>query len=171
MTPSWDLLLTVFFIIGIAYGMMLQREKSVVTLISAYVALVLTQLLSGPVGQFFTGERAIASFFISQDVSPFAIQAVLFVVLLVLVSTKSGLAGDGGSGGLLSPLEVFSYSFLSTALIASTLLSYMPEATRATIVGQSSMASFLMQYQTYWLLLPVVAILFFGWNRNPILPR
>lgn len=167
MSPSWNLFFTVFFIVGIAYGMMLQRERTVVTLVSIYVALVVTSVLIGPVGQFFIGERTINSFFINSNISPFTIQASLFVGTLVLLVTKSGLSGGRDGSGLLSPLEVFAYSFLNTALIISTLISFMPEESRAAMVSQSSMAAFLVNHHTWWMLLPIGILLFFGWNRSP----
>ena len=53
--PTWDLFLILFFIIGVAYGFILQRDKTVITLISVYVALVITQVLTLPIQEFFAG--------------------------------------------------------------------------------------------------------------------
>ena len=168
-TPSWNLFFIVFFIVGIAYGMMLQRERTVVTLVSIYVSLVLTNLLNDPIAKFFTGERTINSFFISSQVSPFTIKAGIFVLVLILMITKSGLSGGTDGRGLLSPVEVFLYSFLNTALIITTIMSFMPDEARASMIHQSSMASFLASHHTWWLLLPIAILIFFGWNRNPLL--
>ncbi|MBI2589771.1 hypothetical protein HYW32_01985 [Candidatus Berkelbacteria bacterium] len=166
MTPSWDLFLTILFIVGIAYGMMLQRERTVVTLVAVYVALVITQVLTAPISQFFAGEKTINSFFVSSQVSPFTIQASLFIGLMILVITKGGLNGDRGTG-LLSPFEVFVYSFLNTALIVTTLLSFLPDEARAAMMTQSSMVAFLVNHHTWWLALPIASLIFFGWNRHP----
>ncbi len=169
MTPSWDLLITIFFIVGIAYGMMLQRERAVVTLLAIYVALVVTQILTEPVSQFFLGEKTIRSFFIDGNVSPFTLQTGLFVLTLIVVSSKSSVEGDRGTGGLLAPIEVFVYSFLNTALVATTILSFLPDGVRGDLLTHSSMAAFLASHHTAWLLLPIAAIVFFGWNRRPFL--
>ena len=169
MAPSWNLFFIVFFIVGIAYGMMLQRERTVVTLVSIYVALVLTNLLNDPISKFFVGERTINSFFISSHVSPFTLKAGIFVLVLVLMITKSGLSGGSDGRGLLSPVEVFLYSFLNTALIVTTIMSFMPAEASASMIGQSSMAAFLAHHHTWWLLLPIACLIFFGWNRNPFL--
>lgn len=170
MNPSWDLFLTIFFVVGIAYGMMLQRERTVVTTVAIYVSLVLTSLLTEPVSGFFTGETTISSFFVNSSVSPFTIQAALFIGFIILIQTKSGLSGESGRG-LLSPVEVFSYSFLNTALIVSTLIAFLPEESRAAMLEQSNMASLITRYETWWIILPVVALVFFGWNRNPFTNR
>lgn len=169
MTPSWNLFFIVFFIVGIAYGMMLQRERTVVTLVSIYVALVLTNLLNDPISKFFVGERTINSFFISSQVSPFTLKAGIFVLVLVLMITKSGLSGGSDGRGLLSPVEVFLYSFLNTALIITTIMSFLPDAASANMIQQSTMAAFLTHHHTWWLLLPFACLIFFGWNRHPFL--
>ena len=146
---------------------MLQRERTVVTTVAIYVSLVLTNLLTAPVSGFFTGETTISSFFVNLNASPFMIQAGIFVAVLLLVQMKSGLSGGRDGTGLLSPVEVFSYSFLNTALIVSTIISFLPDHTRATMVGNSNMAAFLVNNHTWWVLLPVAALVFFSWNRNP----
>ncbi len=168
MSPSWDLFLTIFFIVGIAYGMMLQRERTVVTTVAIYVSLVLTSLLTEPVSGFFTGETTISSFFVNLNASPFVIQAGIFVAVILLVQMKSGLSGGRDGTGLLSPFEVFSYSFLNTALIVTTLISFLPEEARASMIEQSNMAGFLASHHSWWIILPVAALVFFSWNRNPL---
>lgn len=168
MTPSWDLFLIIFFIVGTAYGMMMQRERAVATTLSIYVGLVFTQLFTQPVGQFFAGERTINSFFVNTSVSPFSIQAAIFLGTVILVTTKSGIVSGRDSGGsLLSPFEVMAYAFLNTALMVTTILSYMPAEARTSIIEQSKMASYLAHYHTAWLILPIAALIFFGWNRRP----
>lgn len=168
-TPTWDLFLTIFFIGGTAYGMLMQRERTVVTTVSIYAAMVITTMLSDPVSAFFAGERTLmGAFFIRSSASPFMIQAGLFMVLLAILIAKSGLTSSNGNS-LLSPFEIFAYSFLNTALITTTLLSFMPEDAISRIVSSSNMAGFLIDYHAWWMLLPVAALIFFGWNRRPLL--
>lgn len=170
-TPTWDLFLTVFFIAGTAYGMLMQRERTIVTMMAIYAAIVVTSLLAEPVSAFFAGERTLmGAFFIRSSASPFMIQAGLFMLILVLIIAKSGLTGAREYGGLLSPFEVFSYSFLNTALVTTTLMSFMPEDAQARIIDSSNMAGFLVDHQTWWLVLPIISLIFFGWSRRPLLP-
>jgi hypothetical protein len=169
LSPSWDLFLIVFFIVGIAYGMMLQRERAVVTTVAIYVALVMVGILTEPISGFFAGENTINSFFVDSQVSPFYIQAGVFIGVIILIQTKSGLSGGREGGGLLSPFEVFSYSFLNTALITTSLISFLPEETRIAMIESSKMAGYLANHHTWWLILPVAALIVFGWNRNPFM--
>lgn len=160
--PSWDLFLTLFFIIGIVYGFILQKDKVVITLISAYVALVVTSILTGPVGDFFAGNKTVANqMFIKSNASPFTISTLVFILTTALVSTKSGLAGKD-SGGILSPIELLGYSFLNTALILSSIISFMPESQQLAFESSSKIARFLIQYHTWWVILPVALLVVTG---------
>ena len=60
--PSWDLAIAVFFLIGMTFGYILQREKIVATLLSVYVALVVTQIFAGNVFEFFLQGLVVAVF-------------------------------------------------------------------------------------------------------------
>lgn len=160
--PTWDLFLTLFFVIGVAYSFLLQKDKVIVTLLSVYVALVLTSVLVAPIGDFFAGDRTILNqLFIKSSASPFTIATVVFALTIILVSTKSGLAGKD-SGGALSPLELLGYSVLNTALILSSILFFMPEAQRDGFDTTSKIAHLLITYRLWILVLPVALLITTG---------
>lgn len=164
--PSWDLFITLFFIIGLAYGFILQRERIVATLLSVYAALVVSEMLVTPVGEFFKGDKTLFNqIWIRSDTSPFTIHMVLFVLIIVLLSSKGGLSSARGRGAM-SHLEVLVYSALNTALIVTSVFSFLPEPTRDTYVAGSTILKFLMQYHDYWLVLPIVALVVFGFHRH-----
>ncbi|MCL5795820.1 MAG: hypothetical protein M1338_05715 [Patescibacteria group bacterium] len=163
--PTWDLFLILFFVIGIAYGFILQRDKTVITMISVYVALVITQILVGPLQDFFTGDKTIfGQFFIHANVSSFTIQVVVFAAIIALVSAKSNLAGK--ESGSMSPMEILGFSALNTALIISSILFFMPEAMRNGFAETSKIASILIQYHTWWILLPAALLVITGFFRK-----
>lgn len=164
--PTWDLFIVLFFIIGVGYSYILQRDKVVVTLISVYVALVITPLLVGPVSGFFTGENTmIGKFFINSDISPFTIQAIIFGIIVALVSAKSGISGQE-SKGIMSSAEIFFYSLMTIALIISSLLYFMPEAQRAGFDEASKIAHYLIKYHTLNIIGPIAVLVFLGYRRN-----
>lgn len=165
--PSWDLFITLFFIIGLAYGFILQRERIVATLMSVYAALVVSQLLVDPVGQFFQGDRTLFNqIWIRSNTSPFTIRLALFITIVVLLSAKGGIGGSR-SRGVISHLEVLIYSALNTALIVSSIFSFLPEPTREAYATGSRLAGFLINRQEWWFLLPVGALIFFGFQHRP----
>lgn len=165
--PSWDLFITLFFIIGLAYGFILQRERIVATLMSVYAALVVSQLLVEPVGQFFKGDKTLFNqIWIRSDTSPFTIHLALFVGIIVLLSAKGGLAGSRTRGTVMSHFEVLVYSALNTALVVSSVFSFLPEPTRQAYATSSRLVGFLINHGNLWLGLPVAALIFFGFQRH-----
>lgn len=164
--PSWDLFITLFFIIGLAYGFILQRERIVATLMSVYAALVVSELLVEPVGQFFQGDKTLFNqIWIRSNTSPFTIHLAIFIGIIVLLSAKGGIMGSRGRGAI-SHLEVLVYSALNTALIVSSIFSFLPEATSATYAAGSKLVSFIVKYHDWWLILPILALVFFGFQRH-----
>lgn len=160
--PSWDLFITLFFIIGIAYGFMLQREKVVVTTIATYAAIVVTQIFGDTVQQFFQGDKTIlGQIFIRANTTPFTIQIGLFVAVIALISAKAGLSGGKGKG-MMSPLEIIGHSFLGTALILSTILSFMPIEEQQSIMAQSNLAAKLINMHNIWVILPIIGLIASG---------
>lgn len=163
--PSWDLIITLFFVVTVAYGFILQRDKAVVTLISVYVALVMVQTVAAPIQDFFAGEKTfLGQLFIKSSASPFTIKIVLFAAVIALVSSKSGLSSKGESS--ISPLEIFGFSFLNAALIISSIFYFMPEGTREHYADISKIANFLIDYHTWWIVLPIILLVVTGWKRG-----
>lgn len=164
--PTWDLFIGLFFIIGLAYGFILQREKVVVTLVTVYVALLTTQVIAPIFQQFFTGDKTLFnSVYLKANASPFAIQAALFVILIVLLTVRSGLTGHRARGFLI-PIEVLIYSALNSALVLSSILSFMPEETKASLATSSKFAKFIIAHHTWWLIVPVVMLIVTGIRRG-----
>jgi len=163
--PSWDLIITLFFIVAMAYGFIMQRDKAVITLISVYVALVVVQYFSAPLLDFFAGEKTIfGQLFIKSSASPFTIKVVLFAAVIALLSAKSGLTSKSESS--IPPLEVLAYSFLNATLILSSIFSFMPETTQTTYSSSSKLANFVISHNVWWIILPVILLIVLGWKRN-----
>lgn len=164
--PSWDLFITLFFIIGLAYGFILQRDRIVATLMSVYAALIVSNLLVDPVGQFFKGDKTIFNqIWIRSDTSPFTIRLALFIVIIVLLSSKGGIGGARGRGTI-SHIEILVYSALNTALIVSSIFSFLPDPTRDAYASTSKLVNLIVTHHDWWLLLPVGALIFFGLQRH-----
>lgn len=164
--PTWDLLIGILFVLIIAYGFMLQREKVIVTLISIYVGLVLVSVLTGTLQEFFAGDRAIFNkIFIKGTTSPFAIQTGLFLGTVIAITARSGLSG-GSSRGLLSPIELFAYSFFNAALIVVSILSFVPEEMKTAILNSSYLANLLISFRGWLLVLPILLLVILGYREK-----
>lgn len=164
--PTWDLVIGLLFILGIAYGFMLQRDKAIVTLISIYVSLVLVSVLTGTLQEFFAGDRAIFDkIFIRGTTSPFAIQTGIFLLTIVAITARSGLSGSG-SKGLLSPIEIFGYSFFNSALMITSILSFLDEPMRTVIADSSQLATLLLSFKSWLLVLPILLLVILGYREK-----
>jgi hypothetical protein len=164
-TPSWNLAIIVIFILGIAFGYILQRDKIVATMLSVYVGLIVTQAISGTMQQFFEGQTTLNKFWINVHASPFTIRLAIFMLVITLLSAKSGLSG-GKTKGLLSPIETILYSILTTGLILSSIFYFMPVESRDAFSATSSMANLIIKYYIWWIVLPVIAIVATGFFRK-----
>lgn len=160
-TPSWDLAITVFFLIGIAFGYILQRDKIIATLLSVYVGLIVTQAVAGNVQSFFQGNSTLSSFWIRANTNDFTVRAAIFVAVIMLVSAKSGISA-GKSKGLLSPLEVIIYSIFTSGLILSSLFYFMPAESREAFVMGSRMAKLVINNYIWWIVVPIVFMVVAG---------
>lgn len=163
--PTWDLFLGLFFGIGIAYALML-REKAVTTLAAIYIGLVVSSILSGNLQAFFAGDKPLFNqLFIRGNASPFAVQTAVLVGTVVFLTMKSSLSAAAGKGSY-SPIELGIYGFFNAALLASTILSYASEATQSAILESSRLANLLMNYQIWWLVLPVLFMIAIGFLKR-----
>lgn len=163
--PSWDLAITVFFLIGIAFGYILQREKIIATLLSVYVALVVTQVFSGNVFEFFQGNKTIGTVWVQSGASPFTIRVLIFMTTITLLSAKGGIKGST-TKGLLSPIEIILLSFLTTGLILSSIFYFMPPESREVFVVSSRLAGLVIKYYIWWVLAPPLALIGLGFFRR-----
>jgi len=157
-TPSWDLAITIFFLIGVAFGYILQRDKIVTTLLSVYVALIITQAIAGNVQSFFMGETTLNNVWIKANANPFTIRTIIFVGVIMLISTKADLSSNRTKTAL-SPLEIILYSILTSGLILSSIFYFMPQESREAFMMASRMAKFVISNYTWWLILPVAVLI------------
>jgi len=164
--PSWNLAITVFFLIGIVFGYILQREKIMATLLSVYVALIVTQIFAGNVFDFFQGNKLLFdTVWIRANASPFTIRVLVFIGIIALLSAKGGISGTK-SKGLLSPIEIMILSFLTTGLIISSIFFFMPPESRDVFMQSSNLASAIIRYYPLWVITPVVVMVGLGFIRK-----
>ena len=164
--PSWDLYITLFLLASVAYGFMMQRERVLVTLLSIYVGIVISQLLADPVAAFFAGDKTIAgSFFIRSSASPFSIHTALFLGSVALITAKSGLSGNREHGSL-STFEIIGYAVLNGALIITVILGYLEPTSQQTFLAASKNATFIFDHRFWWFVAPIALMIVAGHNSR-----
>lgn len=157
--PTWDVFIGLAFIIGIAYGFILRREKTITALCATFIGLVIATNFSGYLFQVFNGNQFIAnSIWIRSNasLSTISIATLLIVSVLITASINSSSQRNGGD---ISPFEVVIYSALNIALIISSIIGFLPELTRSGILTSSMAAKILFNYRTAWIVLPPLALI------------
>jgi len=171
--PTWDLLITLMMIVGIGYGIVMQRERILSTLVGTYIGMAVAQNWGPKVYNFFTGDTVMFNqLWIKLNASPFAIKAFLFALVVIALTIKSDFAKSiRGSNSPLSGLMVIVYSFLTTTLAISAVLSFLPKAQINAIVNRSHLAEFIISNFNLWIVLPVIAMVIGAWFVSKEPPR
>jgi len=165
MVPTWDLVLLVFLGASLVYGFLMGREKVVVTLLGAYVGLVIANQWGAAAFSMINHQNAVINNqWMSGNLSVFVVKVVLFAAVLLLVALKGGLLSHslGGGGGLMGFAVQAGYSVLNAALIASSILNFLPEETKKQVVDGSLIAAPLVNLYAWWLILPLLFMLVAG---------
>ena len=164
--PSVDVFIGLFFLAGIAYGFILQREKTITTLISVYIGLVVASSFSGTVFDFFNGNKVIANqIWIRGNASNSTIAIAIFLLTTFFVSGAINSKSKKSDGDL-SLLEIIIYSALMMALILSSILGFFPEAIRNHYIETSMSAKYLWSLRTLFVVLPPLMLIFLNWKRK-----
>lgn len=144
--PSVDIFIGLAFVIGIAYGFILKRDKTITTLCSVYMALVIASSFSETIYRFFNGNATIANqIWIKSNASLSTISIALFLLSILFISGAINSTASRSSD--ISPLEVIFYSGFTMALILSTVLSFLPAETSTHYIEISRAANILFSYR------------------------
>ncbi len=158
--PSWDLVITLFFVIGITYGFVMLRDRIIVTLLSLYAATVVANTLSEPIVKFFNGDVTLLNkVWVESSASPFFIKLFLFGAVILLIGAKSGLRGTRSG---FSFFELGAYSFFTVAIALSSVFTFMDPAKLAGFTASSKLVSLLVQHHNLWLIAPLLVLLILG---------
>ncbi|MFH1088317.1 MAG: hypothetical protein V1719_00565 [Patescibacteria group bacterium] len=165
MVPTWDLVLLVFFAASVVYGFLMGKDKIMVTILGAYVGLVIANQWGARVFSIVSEQSAVLDdSWIKGNLSVFIVKVILFAVVLLIVALRCGMIPQiGNNGGILGMVMPLLYSIFSAALIAASILDFLPEETRNQVVEKSIIAAPLVVYYSWWLILPIGLMLMTGW--------
>lgn len=163
--PTWDIFIGFAFVAGIAYGFILRREKTITTLCSTYIGLVVATNFSKYVFDFLNGNRFFAGqIWINSNASLSTVSIALLIVIIFLVS--GAIISTSNRAGDISPFEVIIYSSLNMALIISSILGFMPDEVRIKYIETSRLANQMFQLRTLWVILPPIALVILNFRRK-----
>jgi len=163
--PSVDLFIGLFFLFGVAYGLLFQREKIITTLCSVYVGIVVAENFTTTVYQFFNGNKVVANqLWIKSNASASTISIVLLLTTILLISAAISVRRRSDVNN--SSTDSVLYSVLAVALILSSVLGFLPEATRNHYIEVSTIARYLFNYKTLLVILPPIVLVVTGFRSK-----
>ena len=169
MLPTWDLIVTFVFIILIIYGLALGRERVLVLLASSYIGLVVATIWGNSMFDVLSGSSATSSgITITTNASLFAVKSIIFVVLTLLLVVKGDFFKKASTAhdGIFSLVISSLYAIGSAGLILTSLASFLPDTQRTDILTDSTLAASLINFQVWWIVLPVILIIASGFKNS-----
>lgn len=163
--PSLDIFIGLAFIVGIAYGFLLKRDKTITTLCSVYVGLVIASSFSETVYKFFNGNTTIANqIWVRSNASVSTISIALFLVCIFLISNAINSTTSRSSE--ISAFEVIIFSGFTMAIIIASILNFLPAETSQHYIETSRAARILLNYRTLFIVGAPLAIIFLNFRKK-----
>ncbi len=163
--PTWDLFITLCFLIGLGYGLILGRSRIVVTLIASYIGFAVANEIGNALHEILTGSTLLSnSIWIKSNISVFAVKTFLFAAIVVFLTMKGEFTATPGAflSGMKGTLITALYSFLTSGLVISSIIYFLPQVTQAALLAQSSLAEKVFLYRNWWLFLPILLMVLVG---------
>ncbi|HEB01377.1 MAG TPA: hypothetical protein ENI16_00065 [Candidatus Portnoybacteria bacterium] len=160
-SPSWDLLILIFFIVGtLLYGISLGRNRTIVILVSIYMSLALVETF--PLVGFKIAEIRLTGFSLKMTVFLGAL------ILIFLLLSRSGLRRIFRDSRLERGAwwQTFVFSFFQVGLLISTILSFSSPRALANFssLTQDAFTSDIGRF--LWVLLPILAMILVRGKRR-----
>ncbi len=163
--PTWDVFIVIAFVLSVAYGFILRREKTITVLCSTYIGIVVASNFSTYLFELFNGDKFIAGqIWIKSNASLATISISLLLITSFFIS--GAINSTSSKTGDISPFEIFIYSALNMALIISSVIGFLPSATRESMLIASKSASIIYSYRAVWVILPPIALIFLNFKRK-----
>ena len=169
MNPTWDLFIIIFFIIMTVFGIALGRERAIVGVIASYIGLITANVWGNAIYNLIGGSSAnIGNIALNGGGSPFSFKVTIFALIVILLIAKGDFLKKAITyhTGVFSMIFAGVYSFLNAGLIITALVSFLNDAQRTDVLSQSALANTVIQYQTWWLVLPVLLMIILGFKHK-----
>lgn len=163
--PTWDLFITLCFIIGLGYGLILGRQRIIVVLVACYVAYAVALVVGETIYSILSGSTLLSdTIWIKSNISEFGAKALIFGIVAVLLTLKGEISALPGkfAGGGKSAIVVVLYGFLTSGLVVSSIISFLSKTSQQALFYQSSLAELVMKFHNWWLILPIVLMVSLG---------
>lgn len=152
-TPSWDLFILLFFVVGsLIYGFTLGRERIVVLIVAIYMSLAV--ISHAPYLDQIQAQISYGNLFAYQITTFVGLFLVLFFLLSRSALLHSLTGNDAGKWW-----HVILFSFLHVGLLISMTLSYLPHEAQMQLLEPTRQIFTSEQGKFAWIVLPIIAMM------------
>lgn len=152
-TPTWDLFILLFFLVGaLVYGLSMGRERVVMLIVAVYMALAVVN--SAPYIKDFSTSISLGQAFAFRITTFVGVFLVLFFFVSKSALSRSFSLGDNGKWW-----QVLTFSFLHVGLLTSVVLSYLPEEALSHLTQVTRQIFVSDTGKFVWILLPILAMI------------
>ncbi|MFH1218235.1 MAG: hypothetical protein V1679_00120 [Candidatus Peregrinibacteria bacterium] len=173
---SWDLFIVVFFIVIVAYSLIIGRDNTIKVILGTYVALVCADAIGGLFANYFGGTMMFLQFakeanMESVDEAVIFTKVIIFLLMVILFAVRGAfMVGTARTGGVVGMVVHLFYALCSAGLIVSAVLvlisgvsllgggGVVSEAL-SNLTKQSYLALNLVFYANFFFAIPAAAFL------------
>ena len=157
---TWDIGCGAVLALLVAYTVLIRRHKSLATLVSVYIAYFVATAWGERFSALLSGDQVLLhSVWIRAHASPELVQSLLLIIFTFVISAFLKLGGKRSRYGT---FEIVTYAICTVAVGSVFVLLFLPDAMRETIIATSRVAPFLYKWREFIMMIPVIAIIYFG---------
>jgi len=172
---SWDLFIAVFFIIIVAYSLIIGLNGTIKVILGTYVAIVCADAIGLIFSNYFGGSEVFLQMakdanFSGEFEAIIFTKVIVFLLMVILFAVKGSFIVGVNSGGALKLVFHLIYATCSAGLIVSSLLvlvsgvsilnggGVVSEAL-SSLTDNSILALNIVYYHTFWFAAPAIIFL------------
>lgn len=161
---TWDVALLMVAAIFVAFCVLVRRPTSLASLVSVYMAYVVTLIWGDRIAQLAHGDHLVVGQIVwNFTTSPLTIQLACFLTMLIALTIFMKV---GGRKSRYTTSEVVINSLLAVIVAAILALSIMPADARIQLLGGSLVLTRLYDWREWLMALPVLSIIAFGMHHG-----
>ena len=176
---SWDLFIVVFFVIVVAYSLIIGRDNTIKVILGTYVAVVCADAIGGLFAHYMGGTMMFLQFakeasLESVDEAVIFSKVLIFLLMVILFAVRGAFAVcTSNTRGIVGLVAHLFYAFCSAGLIVSSVLvlvsgvsllgggGVVSEAL-SQLTAESYLALNLVYYSNFFFAIPAIAFLLHG---------
>lgn len=178
-TLSWDLFILVFFIVIVAYSLIIGRDNTLKVILGTYVSMIAADAGGNLFGMYFGGSPLLLSAFkiaavTNEDEAIVLVKLIIFVLFVILFAVRGAFdvsTADDRSAPVRFVLSIV-YAVMSAGLIISAILVFVsgvsfigggsvetPATALWGIYLESQLIRVMLAYSYVWFAVPALVFL------------